>query len=65
MFLMLLAFKEYFRQNFGIRLTKRRHQEVPELPIFWHLWSLMMPTFGSHEANLMPKKRPIPFIDFK
>ena len=62
---MLLAFEEYFRQNLGIMQTKIRHQEVPELPIFWHLWSLMMSTSGSHEANLMPKKRPIPFIDLK
>ena len=35
---------------------KSSHHQRPELPQFWHLWSLMMPTFGSHDAKIMPKK---------
>ena len=44
-----------FRYHFGIMRFKSRHHQRTELPRFWHLWSLMMPTFGSHDAKKMPK----------
>ena len=61
-FLILLSI---FRHNFCIMRFKSRHNQRPELPWFWHLWTLMMPTFGSHDAKMMPDKMPKPQNEWK
>ena len=49
-----------FRHNFCIMRFKSRLHQRPEEHGFLHLCTLMMPTFGSHEANIMPNKMPKP-----
>ena len=53
---MMLILVGIFRHDFGIMRLKSRHHQRPEFSRFWHLWSLMMPTFGSHDVKMMPKR---------
>ena len=39
------------KHHFGITRIKSRHHQIPEMTWFWHLWNIIMPTFGSHDAK--------------
>ena len=53
------------RHHFGIMRFKIGHHQRQELPWFWHLWTLMMPSFGFHYAKMMPNKMPKPQNEWK